>query len=120
MTRPPLISKDMLAAPFVRNPGTWSAPCGTNQARVYADLLPARSYGDLDRLVVVAVHVDVRLLQLVERDVGPVVVGRARRQLLDHAVGLGDVGRACDRRLGRVADAGRVRPDQLVDLVHLP
>src|SRR6266852_5441657 len=83
-------------------------------------LLP--SFGDLDLrlLPLLAVHVDALRLQLRDGGLGEVDPISARRRLRDHLELLRDLRRSVERRWIGDADAELVRPDQRVDLVHLP
>src|SRR5919204_6572303 len=97
--RPPLISTDTADLP---------------------PLLASRSDLDGRLLPVLAVDVDALALQLRDCSLGEVVAVRARRRLLDHLELLGDLGGAVERGLVHDPDALAVRPDERVDLVHLP
>src|SRR3954464_7867587 len=102
MMRPPLISTDIASLPSL------------------VALLAA--CGDLDlRLPPLAsVDVDVLRLQGGNRGLGDVVAEGVLRRRLDHLELLRDVDRAVVRPAVHDADAVLVRPDERVDLVHLP
>src|SRR6266511_3570374 len=98
--RPPLISTDIADLP---------------------PLLTALGHLDDCLLPLLAVDVDALALQLCDRCLGEVVtVGAVARGLLDRAELLGDLRGAGVRRLVHDPDAELVRPDERVDLVHLP
>src|SRR3954462_9792757 len=88
-----------------------------------ADLPPLLAAGcDLDDglLPLLAVDVDALTLELRDGSLGEVVAIGPRRRLLDHLELFGDLRSAVERRLVHDTDALRVRPDERVDLVHLP
>src|SRR3954470_2229181 len=100
MMRPPLISTDIAGLP---------------------SLLAAGRDLDVGFLPLLAVDVDTLLLQLGNRRLGQVSAVRAvARGLLDRAELLGDLRGACVCSLVHDPDAELVRPDERVDLVHLP
>src|SRR5690349_10194908 len=115
MTRPPLISTDMRTL-LPRTPDRALGRPGPESTR----LLSAWCDGDRDRLVALAVHVHTLGLEGGNSLPRPGVVRRSHGRLLDHAVLLRDLRRVRDRRRRHEADPARVRPDELVDLVHLP
>src|SRR5438067_917679 len=97
--RPPLISTDIADLP---------------------PLLAARRHPDGRLLPVLAVDVDALVLQLCDGRLREVVAIRARRRLLDHLELLRDLRGPVERALVHDPDAELVRPDERVDLVHLP
>src|SRR4051795_12304234 len=97
--RPPLISTDIADLP---------------------PLLAARRHLDDGLLPALAVDVDALALQLGDGRLREVVTIGARRRLLDHLELLRDRRRAIERGLVHDPDALGVRPDERVDLVHLP
>src|SRR4051812_35128442 len=97
--RPPLISTDIADLP---------------------PLLAARRHLDDGLLPALAVDVDALALQLGDGRLREIIAIGARRRLLDHLELLRDRGRAIERGLVHDPDALRVRPDERVDLVHLP
>src|SRR5439155_21692036 len=103
MMRPPLINTDI------------------------AYLLPSASFlfaalGDFDLrfLPLLAVDVDALRLQLRDGGLGEVDPIGARRRLVDHLELLRDLRRPAERGGRGDPDTELVRPDQRVDLVHLP
>src|SRR3954470_6069246 len=104
MTRPPLMRMDMRIPPL-----------GSR------GLLPARAHGDVCLLPVVAVHVDAVVLGHLDPCLREVVAeGLFRGGLLDHLEVESDLGRSLERLLVHDADPLGRRPDERVDLVHLP
>src|SRR3954462_733481 len=104
MTRPPLIRTDMRISPLGRSL-----------------LLAAR--GDRDVLLLPVLAVDVEALGLEHRIRRLGEVGAVRlvtRKLLELAVRLHDARRALVRDRVHDPDPSRRRPDECVDLVHLP
>src|SRR4029453_15396047 len=97
--RPPLISPDIADLP---------------------PLLSARRHLDDGLLPALAVNVDALALQLGDGRLGEIVAVRPGRQLVDHLELLRDLGSARERLLVHDPDALRARPDERVDLVHLP
>src|SRR5437660_11002295 len=97
--RPPLISTDIADLP---------------------PLLAARCDLDGRLLPTLAVDVDALGLQLRDRSLRQVVPVCARRRLLDHLELLRDLRRLVERALVHDSDPELVRPDERVDLVHLP
>src|SRR5919205_2011779 len=83
-------------------------------------LLPARRDLDLGLLPLLAVDVEVLLLQLRDGCLREIVAVRALRGLLDRLELQGDLRRPRVRLLVHDPDAEPVRPDERVDLVHLP
>src|SRR5439155_8146789 len=83
-------------------------------------LFPALGDFDLRLLPLLAVDVDALRLQLGDGGLGEVDPVGARRRLVDHLELLRDLRRPAERlRIGD-PDPELVRPDQGVDLVHLP
>src|SRR5213593_4636682 len=101
MTRPPLIRTDIADLPSL---GLLLLAAGCH---LHVRLLPVAA-------------VDVDALQLCERLPRVRVVRRADRSLLDHPVGLRDLRSLRDRRRRHEPDTARIRPDEGIDLVHLP
>src|SRR2546423_15316599 len=97
--RPPLISTDIADLP---------------------PLLAARRPLDDGLLPVLAVDVDALALQLCDSRLRQVVPVCARGRLLDHLELLCDLRRLVERALVHDPDPELVRPDERVDLVHLP
>src|SRR6266852_1685154 len=101
--RPPLIRTDI--ADLLSRPGS---------------LLPALGDPDFRLLPLLAVDVDAPSLALCHRRFGEVRPVSAGRRLLDHLELLRDARRPVERLRIHDPDAELVRPDQRVDLVHLP
>src|SRR5512133_2039403 len=83
-------------------------------------LLPVLGDLDLRLLPLLAVHVGALSLELRHGCLGEVGPVSARRRILDHAELLRDARRPVERLWIRDPDPELVRPDQRVDLVHLP
>src|SRR3954465_14138121 len=106
MTRPPLIRTDIADLPF---------------RLLLSALLAARCYVDVQLVPLPSVDVDARALEALERrrlDVRAVRL--VARHLLQLAVGGDDLRRPLVGSRIHHADALRRRPDERVDLVHLP
>src|SRR5438874_13814438 len=83
-------------------------------------LLAARRDLDGRFLPVLAIHVDALTLELRDGRLRQVVAVCGRGRLLDHLELLRDLRGAAERALVHDPDAELVRPDERVDLVHLP
>src|SRR5580765_7068222 len=103
MMRPPLISTDICRSP--------------PSARFLLSALVER---DLRLLPLLAVDVDALSLQLRDGGLGEVGTIGTRWCLLDHLELLRDLRRPIERLRIHDPDAELVRPNQRVDLVHLP
>src|SRR4026209_2198393 len=122
MIRPPEINVDTSSPPSVvrRAPGR-PQPIRCPRLSFLASLLAALLEDDDLLLEALAEHVDALLAQVCDGLLREIrAVGGLRGRLLDDLVGLRD--RRCPLELDRVHDPDTelVRPDERVDLVHLP